>query len=263
MSTPVRSQEKFDLNQVRLAGAVARMWTDDQHNVLLRLSTAQGETDEQAHRITLLLPQGCIQGKPVTLAAGDKIVVSGHLEDAPYVEDGRAFIEKSRKARLLADVPGLAEIVTERIATYVIVESLAFAPHAEPANEAVVEGIIVKTWEARGHTYARIAIYDRHTETTARPGKGGRSWRKAHYASVIFTASQVGGRPVALRPKARVRITGHLTERRYTETLAAFLLRARQIGLLATVPNADDVRAVRIQRVATYVEAEHMICFTT
>ena len=55
---------------------------------------------------------------------------------------------------------------------------------------------------------------------------------------------------------------GRLNERRYSESLGYFLMRAGAIGLLAEAPNADTIRELRVSRVATYVVAESMLQFT-
>jgi hypothetical protein len=79
---------------------------------------------------------------------------------------------------------------------------------------------------------------------------------------VHFPDGKVGGRPVTLNQKDHVRVIGHLSERRYSESLGYFLMRAGAIGLLAEAPNADEIRDIRVSRVATYVVAESMLQFT-
>ncbi len=70
----------------------------------------------------------------------------------------------------------------------------------------------------------------------------------------------VDGRSVRLEKKDRHRVHGRLSERRYRESLAMFLLRAGKIGLLSTVSNADDVRDAGAAR-STYIIAGSMIQF--
>ncbi len=259
-----QSTERFDLNQARVTGVVQRMWSSGP-DILLRL-LVDGGTEEQSDRLTLMLPDGCIKGQPVTLMKGDRIMVAGHLQDAPYMETGRQFAEKSRKGgKLLEDLPGLAEITSERMATYVVVHDLDFVNTgaAQPVvNEVTVEGVISRVWNRNEQRFVRLAIYDQHTTTTGKAGKNGRPWRQAHYVSVHLVDGQVNGRSINLKAKDRVRIIGRLSERRYSESLGLFLMRTKKIAMLSTAANADDLREVRTPRVATYVQAASLIQFT-
>ena len=246
-------EEKFHLNSVRISGAVQRLWASGT-DVLLRLSVHDGE------RVTLLLPNSSLDGRPLTLMKGDPISVAGYLIEMPYLETGRQFLERLGREDLLADVPGLAQVVDKRMATCVVVQSLKIG-EAIPTNEVVVEGIVARTWEKGEQRFARLAIYDRHTETDGE-GRRSRPRRKAHYVSLHFPDGLVNGRPVALSPHDHLRATGRLCEQRYSESLGYFLMRAGGIGLLAEAPNSDSLRELRTQRVATYVVIESMLQFT-
>jgi hypothetical protein len=72
---------------------------------------------------------------------------------------------------------------------------------------------------------------------------------------VHFPDDHVGMRPVALSQKDHMRVIGRLSERRYSESLGYFLMRAGAIGLLVEAPNADEIREIRVSRVAIYVVA--------
>jgi len=256
-------REKFDLNSVRVSGNVRRIWPSGD-DILLRLA-AGDEDAPTTPRLTVLIPGGCVNGEPVTLMKEDWISVTGHLVEAPYTETGRQFAERSRKESLLQDVPGLSNVSTERMATYIVVETLEYCgkPAAPVLNEAKVEGIVSSVTQVENQIYVRLAIYDEHTSVRdGKTGKDGRPWRKAHYISVHFVDGRVNGRTISLKEKDRVRVSGQLSERRYSETLAAFLMRAKQIGLLSKAINADDVRVVRTPRTSTYVQASAMLQFT-
>lgn len=71
-------------------------------------------------------------------------------------------------------------------------------------------GAGTRVWEYGGHLFARVAVYDRHTLTTAAPGNHGRERRVPHYVTVQFLNEQVDGRGVNLKPKDRIRISGTL-----------------------------------------------------
>jgi hypothetical protein len=239
------------------------MWSSG-NDILVRLAIP-GVDDQKGdiERVTLLLQRGVVNGASVTLMKGDPITIAGYMVEAPYMESGRLFAERARKTELLADVPGLSGVVLERMATYVIVERLD-SEEVSNLNEVILEGVVAKVWERGSQLYARLAVYDQHTqaEEMGRGGKNGRPWRKAHYVSIHLPEGQVDGRKIHLAKKDRLRVHGRLSERRYSESLALFLLRAGQIGLLASVSNADDVREVRTPRVATYVVVQSLIQFT-
>jgi len=246
-------EEKFHLNSVHISGTIQRLWASGT-DVLLRLSVHDGE------RVTLLLPNSSLDGQPLTLMKGDPISVSGYLIEMPYLETGRQFLERLGREDLLADVPGLAQVVDKRMATCVVMQSLQVGG-ATPSNEVLVEGIVARTWEKGEQRFARLAIYDRHTETDGE-GRRGRPRRKAHYVSLHFPDGLVNGRQVTLSPRDHLRATGRLCEQRYSESLGYFLMRAGVIGLLAEAPNSDSLRELRTQRVATYVVIESMLQFT-
>lgn len=252
-SSTTQIEEKFHLNQVRLSGAVQRIWSAGA-DVMIRLATTDNE------RFLLSLIGGAVDGQPITLMKGDLISVAGYLVELPYLETGRQFMERVERQDLLADIPGLADVTDKRMATSIVVESLEIGnPHT--VNEVLIEGIVSRNWEKGNQRFARLAIYDEHTEVEGE-GKKGRPRRIAHYVSVHFPDGRVGGRPVALSQKDHIRVIGRLSERRYSESLGYFLMRAGAIGLLAQAPNADEIRDIRVSRVATYVVAESMLQFT-
>jgi len=252
--------EHFDLNQVHLDGAVQRAWAFGA-DVLVRLAL-DGAADAQPNTVTLCLPGGCAGGEMITLLKDDRVSVSGYLVDSPYLENGQQFAERSR-SDLLQTVPGLGAVTTERVSTHVVIETLRIitASNPAPVNEVIVEGVVSRLWSRGSQQFARLAVYDEHTLLDGRVGKNGRPWRKAHYVSVHFVDGNINGRSIRLEKKDRLRVHGKLGERRYRESLAMFLLRAGQIGLLANVLNADDVRETRVPRSSTYITAGSMIQF--
>ena len=217
---------------------------------------AGGKYSRPVRRLKLpffpLDPQELTDGKRQHNQSTDKKTGAGK-------SDGTQF----SRADLLQAVPGLAHISTERVATHLVVEALQIIPEPtpKPLNEVTVEGIVSRIWARGSHQFVRLAVYDAHTPADGRVGKNGRPYRKAHYVSVHFIDGMVNGRHVRLEKKERLRVLGRLSERRYRESLAMFLLRAGQIGLLANVPNADDVRETRVPRSATYIIADAMIQF--
>lgn len=252
ISTPLVA-EKFHLNRAQLTGAIQRIWSEPP-DVLARLVTANGE------RFLLMLPGGAVNNQPLTLMKDDLVAVEGYLIELPYQETGRQFLERAGKLDLLADTPGLADACSQRMATALVVENLILGA-AAPVNKVTVEGLVARRWDKGNQQFARLAIYDCHTEI-AGEGRGGHPRRIAHYVSLLFPDGLVNGRSVALKTRDHVRVLGRLTERRYSESFGYFLMRAGAIGLLAEAPNADDIRELRVPRVATYVIVESLLQFT-
>lgn len=252
-SPTTQSEEKFHLNQVQLSGEVQRIWSAGT-DVMIRVITPSEE------RFLLDLPGGAVKGQPITLMKGDPISATGYLVELPYLETGYQFMERVDRLDLLADIPGLAEVTDKRMATCIVVESLEIG-NTCPVNEVLIEGIVSRNWEKGSQRFARLAIYDEHTAIEGE-GRKGRPRRIAHYVSVHFPDGQVASRQVALSQKDHIRVIGRLSERRYSESLGYFLMRAGAIVLLAEAPNADEIRDIRVSRVATYVVAESMLQFT-
>jgi hypothetical protein len=119
-----------------------------------------------------------------------------------------------------------------------------------------------QVWEYGGHLFARVAVYDRHTLTTTTPGNNGRERRVPHYVTVQFLNEQVDGRGVNLKPKDRIRVSGILGSRVYSENLRSFLLSAHKADVLATLSDGqapDDVWRAYVQ---TCLVAQKMIQYT-
>ena len=81
----------------------------------------------------------------------------------PYTETGRQFAEKTRKGdKLMAGLPGLAEISSERMATYLVVhdlEHLAAAPQsAAPVNDVTTVSALSRRlrWRSNAHGIAPV-----------------------------------------------------------------------------------------------------------
>ena len=67
---------------------------------------------------------------------------------------------------------------------------------------------------------------------------------------------------MSLKAKDRIRISGYLIDRPYSEDLRSFLLDAHQAEILSQIPNSDDVGDLRIRRSSACVVVQTMIQFT-
>lgn len=272
VSIPSPTQERFDANQVELAGAITRIWQRGQ-DVFARLaarpspdpddSSAEPEPQASQHA-TLYLPGGQVDGQEASLFKGDRLRLSGCLVDLPKTETLRDFLLRAEKPELLNEIPQLCalDIQQRRAMTCVLPAELHVLPTIPELNTVRLEGVVARVWEFDRHRFVRLAVYDSHTRSTGEIGKNGRVRRIPHYITVQFTEGAVGGRPVALKVKDRCRVSGVLIDRPYSESLRSFLLDAHQAEILAEIPNSDDLGDLRVRRSSACVVAQTLIQFT-
>ena len=265
-------QERFDTNQVALSGAITRIWARGS-DVFARLDTgnsieAGDDQSEVVYRATLLFPGGRITGQEVSLLKGDCLNLSGYLVDINQSESLQDFLRKAEKPELLDEIQsyGIPETALDararRSMTCVIAENLDHLSAAVALNSVCLEGVIARVWDYDRHRFARLAVYDRNTLTTNQEGKNGRPRRIPHYVTVQFLDGQVSGRPVSLKVKDRIRASGYLVDRPYSEDFRNFLLDTHQAEILSKIPNSDDVADLRIRRSSACVIVQTMIQFT-
>lgn len=263
--------ERFDANQVALSGAITRIWARGS-DVFARLdtgnSTEADDLSEQVNRATLLFPGGRLSGQELSLLKGDCLRLAGYLVDLTQSENLQDFLRKAEKLELLDelrsyDIPETALAAhARRATTCVISENLEHLSAAVALNSVCLEGVIAKVWDFDRHRFARLAVYDRNTATTGQEGKNGRPRRIPHYVTIQFPDGQVSGRPVSLKAKDRIRASGYLVDRPYSEDLRNFLLDAHQAEILSKIPNSDDVADLRIRRSSACVVVQTLIQFT-
>jgi len=260
--------ERFDANLAALCGEVTRIWSRG-GDVFARLDTGDPQPPGESApnvipRATLRFPGGQVAGREVSLLKGDRLRLSGYLVDINQTETLADFLRRADKLDLLQPTPELAELNAQarRAVTCIIPESLERVEAPSPLNSGCLEGGIAKVWDYDQHRFARLAIYDRHTQVTDQPGKNGRPRRIPHYVTLQFTNSMVGDRAVSFKPKDRLRISGSLIDRTYSENLRTFLLDARQAEVLARLPNSDDIGELRARRSSVCVVVQTMIQFT-
>jgi hypothetical protein len=278
---PVTIPERFDGNQVEFTGLVTKIWARSTGDVFTRVAIGEdvADGDDSAEsspvdaRLTLRLPNGQVNGQDISLLKGDVLRVTGYLSDITQWETLRDFLLKARQPNLGERIPELMPVMDvsiKRMVTCVIPETLdVLTPQKAVKNTnqtsesiARLEGVVARVWEYGGHLFARVASYDRHTLTTTSSGNNGRERRIPHYVTVQFLNEQVDGRGVNLKPKDRIRISGILGSRVYSENLRNFLLNAHKADVLATLTDgqaADDVWTAYVQ---TCLVAQKMIQYT-
>lgn len=274
---PVTTPERFDGNHVEFTGLVTKIWARSSGDVFARIAIGETPDDEEDNpepraidaRLTLRLPNGQINGQDISLLKGDIVHATGYLSDTTQWETLRDFLLKARQAGLVERIPELVPAMdaqVKRMVTCVIPDTLdiiSAKSGALPAQSlARLEGVVARVWEYGGHLFARVAVYDSHTQTTASPGNNGRERRVPHYVTVQFLHEQVDGRGVNIKPKDRIRVSGVLGSRVYSENLRSFLLSAHKADVLATLSDGqapDDVWTAYVQ---TCLVAQKMIQYT-
>jgi primosomal replication protein N len=272
-----RTPERFDTNQVDLTGLVTKIWARSTGDVFARVNIGDLTDEEEVNpgpdaldaRLTLRLPNGQVNDQDISLLKGDAVHIAGYLSDLIQWETLRDFLLKVRQVNLIERIPELAPAIdarVKRMLTCVVPETLevletGFGKHT-PESTARLEGVVARVWEYDGHLFARLAVYDRHTLTTHMMGNNGRERRIPHYVTVQFTNEQVDGRGVNLKHQDRIRVSGMLASRVYSENLRTFLLSAHQASLLANLSDGQAPDEVWTAYAQTCLVAQKLIQYT-
>lgn len=243
--------EQFDINRCIVGGAIQKIW-DRESDIFLRLAFLP-DPGKPLRYLTLRLPNGKIDGKLVSLQPGEKIRVSGYLVDAPYTETLAEFLRDARKDGLIDKLDSaekFRQVRVKRVGTRLDVMELEhLTSAAEPQSaEVMVQGIAAKVWSSNRSLKVRLAIYDQYTDILTPGVNGRRPKRKAHYLTVLFPDSKVGGQDVKIRKRNRLRLAGDLQIHFYRQTLREVLLRsgsAALIGELDAVIDPDQIYAIQ------------------
>jgi len=269
--------ERFDGNQVEFTGLVTKIWArstgDDFARIIIGEVTDEEEENPEPRmidaRLTLQLPDGQVKGQDISLLKGDVLHVTGYLSDLTQWETMRDFLLKARQTSLIERIPELAPAMdsqVKRIVTCVIPETLEVkntkVGQFTAQSTARLEGVVARVWEYGGHLFTRLAVYDRHTLITDTPGNNGRKRRIPHYITVQFANEQVDGRGVNLKRQDRIRVSGILGSRVYSENLRTFLLSAHKADVLANLSDGQAPDEVWTAYVQTCLVAQKLIQYT-
>jgi hypothetical protein len=269
--------ERFDSNQIELVGLVTKIWARSTGDVFARVSVGEAQDIDDNplkdrsfdYRLTLLLPAGQVAGQDISLLKGDALHIRGYLSDITLWESLREFLLKAHQSRLSERIPELEPVLgvrVKRMATCIIPEILEVlyqkADTLSLHSIARLEGVVARVWLYGGHLFARLAVYDQHTRLTDLPGNHGRRRRVPHYLTVQFPHEQVDGRSLALKPKDRIRVSGSLGSRIYSENLRTFLISARRADVLAGLSDGQAPDEVWTAYVQTCLVADRLIQYT-
>ena len=287
--------ERFDVNRVEIYGQVTKIWARSSGDVFVRVMIGENLPPEDDSlkgkpldtRLTLLLPMGQVNGQDLSLLKNDLLHVTGYLGDIIQWETMRDFLLKARQVSLVDRVPELAPALgvrVKRILTCVIPEILeVLDPGDHPCTlqgTARLEGVVARVWRYGGDLFTRLAVYDQHTLLTSLPGNHGRkrrvphyltvqfpnesveNCRVPHYLTVQFPNESVDGREVNLKPKDRLRISGSLGSRVYSENLRTFLISAGEADRLAHLSDGQAPDEVWTAYVQTCLVAHNLIQYT-
>jgi hypothetical protein len=274
---PATTPERFDANQVEFSGLVTKIWSRSTGDVFARIMIGDdSEKDEDNPepgavdaRLTLRLPNGQVNGQDISLLKGDALHVTGYLSDITQWETLRDFLLKIRQLDLIERIPELAPAINaqvKRLLTCVFPDTLEVldpgAVEYPIQCTARLEGVVARVWEYGGHLFVRLAVYDQHTLTANIAGNNGRGRRIPHYITVQFTDAKVDGRGVKLKTRDRIRVSGPLGSRVYSECLRSFLLSAHKADVLANLSDGQAPDEVWTTYVQTCLVAQKMIQYT-
>ncbi len=250
------SKEHFDLNRVQISGVIQKIW-DWGEDIFFSLAF---EENGAPRYVTMRLAGGMLGGKPVSLQPDASIHVTGHLVDSPHTETLGNFLANANKANFLEGVPDPSawdEICIERVDTRINVETIQ--PEGTGSqNQVQVQGLVVKAWRGGVDTFARLAVYDQHTQIIGHNPQKGLPKRKPHYLTVRFPDGQAGGQPIKLRRRQRVRVSGSIHIHYYKQSLYDVLLRTQNAELLEGLA-VDEVKVIAALRTSLYVLATSAI----
>ena len=287
-----RRDEQFDMNTATVTGVIQKIWGRNE-DVFARLRISlRGqavETDDaQSCYINLRFSGGTVPDQDLSLQPGDAVQVTGYLVHNEFDESIRKFLEAAGKSEFLDtvppdDLPAWQSITFKRTNTMFNVESLVLldenqkaAGQAPTINRAVFEGVIVREWththgadqlaDGRTDRYLRLAVYDKHAPATKEKGNFGRPRRIPHYITVRLLDGKVAGREVVVRQKERLRVTGAVRDRGYSQTLHDALLRTGDTSiteLTQRLPNAQVLHEISAQMESGHVEASAVIIYAS
>lgn len=268
--------ERMDENTIDITGTVIHIWKKND-DVYARVETLRGSESQHSPRFNLKFPRGQFHGESITLLPGDRLVIHGWICDEPYLESMQEFISRS-KYPLRSDSGFLPaeshDISLKRSINAVVPENYEIWNSDSHLNQIRLEGIVARAWEHKEHKFVRLAIYHDKAITTSELGNGGRFRRIPHYVTVQFTDGQVEGRHIQLLSQRksdgkngiakgdRLGVVGSLGESYYSESLQSFLLGAKRVDLLESLPDASMASTIWSSYSQTVVLAEKLICYS-
>jgi hypothetical protein len=283
--------ERFNANKAEIQGIVYKIWPspDESDRTIFARLQVDEETNEQGAghpaRLTLAFLDGKVAGRPFNLLRGEHIQVNGYMVDYDRPETLEAFIAKCQRRDLLEEQPELAKIASasvKRPMTCLIPtekDSLDGLPKTEyhdlvwdHSNTALLEGVVVSTWDYAQHKFIRLAVYDRNT--TVLQEKGMRPRRRPHYVTIQLTNGKIGEveielmgkrsrpKPNAIRIGDRIGVQGRFTQQPQWDNLRSFIIRSGQAAVLAKLPDTDRYSEIRFSSPMTVVEALWFVQYT-
>lgn len=267
------SAEQFDLNTVKAAGVITKLWGRN-GDVFARLRIAQDVEATPTH-ITLRIPEGMIGDVPITLKEGDAARIEGYLAHMAYVESLRRFLETAGESRFFDqqvppdDLDMWRSIAFRRQNALVNVLKLE-SNDLRQINFVDLEGVIAKLWEyprdREVDLFARLACYDQHAPQGEGTRNFGRVVRLPHYINIKFPGGRTSnGVSVALREKQRMRVRGELRDGGKPVTLREqlnLLGSSQVVELMNRVRNPELLQQISAMHESLYVLASAMVLYS-
>ncbi len=274
------SGEQFDLNMVYVTGPVIGVWGRN-GDVFVRLQPPNLlPLSSPPSFVNVCIPNGMLDGVPVTLQKGDLLRVTGYVRQTIFSESIRKILTEAGKPEFIdqnvpaGDIKEWRKIrLSRRNAMMQAIKIENLKENYPPENSIDLEGIITEVWTYKrdegDDLFIRIATYDANTIETDQDGNFGHKRRIPHYINVLFPF----GRPLSapddkkmfFRVKQRIRVRGELRDKWNTETLHQLLFstgKSEIINLLQRVHNADELHQMKTQIETLHVLANAAILYS-
>lgn len=273
--------EQFDLNTVSLTGPAIAVWGRN-GDVFVRIQSPNllNLPGPQSF-VNIIIPDGMIDGIPVTLQKGDLLRVTGYVRQSKYSESLRKILEGAGKKNFFAsdlpeeDIPAWRKVRIKR--HNAIVQALKVevtSPDETHQNHVDLEGIVIETWkyprEECEDLFFRIAVYDEHTIETEQEGNFGRKRRLPHYINVLLPeqrpVSASDDRTMSFKIRQRVRVRGELRDKWNTESLYDLLFSTGKSDIAGLLQRAgavgEELKTINTQLESLTVVANAVISYS-
>lgn len=284
--------EQFDLNTVKLAGTIIKLWGRNR-DVFVRLRVSlrgvlRETEDVHSCYMNLRIADGLVKDSPVTLQVNDVIRITGYATHVRYDETLRRFLNAAGEPNFIEEHVPLDDreawraIAFSRQNAIVNVLDLHLIPAAsesgkkknssevvEVVNFVDMEGIVANLWEyprdAVIDRFIRIAVYDEHAPAGRGTGNFGRVLRLPHYINILFPGGRTStGKDIVLKKKQRLRVRGEFCDRGQVTTLHESLMGLGS-SLIAEcmqrVDNPELLHQITLQQESLHLLAKAVVVY--
>jgi len=284
--------EQFDLNSVKLAGTIIKLWGRNR-DVFVRLRVSlrgvlRETEDVHSCYVNLRIADGLVKDTPVTLQVNDVVRISGYATHVRYDETLRRFLSAAGESNFIEehvppdDQDAWRSIAFSRQNAIVNVLDLHLIPPAsesgrkksssevvEAVNFVDLEGIVANLWEyprdAVIDRFVRIAVYDEHAPAGRGIGNFGRVLRLPHYINILFRGGRTSaGKDIVLKKKQRLRVRGEFCDQGQVTSLHESLMGLGSTSIVECMQRVDNpelLYQISLQQESLHVLAKAVVVY--